>query len=62
MTNSRDQSPIEINSKKARYGCPDHYDDSDVEDGTRFEDYPIAYLDIFVEQRILNQQDAPQKK
>ena len=62
MENSRDQSPIEIHFKKARYERPDHSDDSDMGDGTGFEDLPITDLDTFTKQKTLNQQDAPKEK
>jgi len=59
MANSRAQSPTEVNFKRARYDCPNHSDDSDMEDCTGFEDLPITDLDPITKQGILNQQDVP---
>jgi len=47
MLNSCDQSPIEVNFKRARYDRPDHSDDYDMGDVTGFEDLSIADLDTF---------------
>ena len=60
--NFRDQSPIEVNFKRARHDCSDHSDDSDMEDGTGYEDFPITNLDTFTKQGTLNQQDVPIEK
>ncbi|KAJ8438651.1 hypothetical protein Cgig2_016397 [Carnegiea gigantea] len=62
MENSCDQSPIEVNFKRARHDRPTQSDDSDMSDDIRFEDLPIADLDTFTEQETLNQQDAPTDK
>ena len=62
MENSHDQSPIEVNFKRACYDRATTSDDSDRRDGTGFEDLPIADLDTFTEQGTLNQQDALIKK
>jgi len=62
LGNSCDQSPIKINFKKAHYWRPDDYNDSDMGDGTGFEDFLIADLDTFTEQETLNQQNVPTKK
>jgi len=55
MANSHDQAPIEINFKKARYGRPDHSDDSNMGDDIGFEDFPITDLQTFTKQGTLNQ-------
>ena len=47
--NSRDQSPIEVNFKRARYDRLNQSYDSDMGDGTGFEDLPITDLDTFTE-------------
>ena len=47
MANYRDQSPIKVNLKKARYGCSNYSDDSDIGNGIGIEDFPIADLDNF---------------
>jgi len=46
-SNSRNQSPVEVNFKRAHCDCPNQSDDSDMGDGTGFEDLPIADLDTF---------------
>ena len=45
IANSHDQSPIEVNFKRAHYDYPNHSDDSNMRDVTRFEDFPIMDLD-----------------
>jgi len=60
--NSHDQSPIEVNFKRARYDRPNQYDDSDMSDVIGFEDLPTAALNTFTEQGTLNQQDGPTGK
>ena len=62
MANSRDQSPIEVNFKRARYVRHNHFDDFDMGDDVGFEDFLIADWDTFIEQGTLDQQDAPTKK
>ncbi|KAJ8426979.1 hypothetical protein Cgig2_033927 [Carnegiea gigantea] len=62
MANSRDQSPIETNFKKACYERPDHSDDSNVGTIIGFEDLPIMNLDTWTKQGTLNRQDAPMEK
>ncbi|KAJ8434749.1 hypothetical protein Cgig2_001952 [Carnegiea gigantea] len=60
--NSHDQSPIEVNFRRARYDHPNQSDDSDIGNGTGFEDLPIAGLGTFIGQETLDQQDAPTRK
>jgi len=37
---SRERSPSNVNFKKARYDCPDHFGDSDGGNDTGFKDFP----------------------
>jgi len=60
--NSHDQSAIEVNFKRARYDRPNQFDDSDMGDGTRFEDLPLGDLGTFIGQETLDQQDALTRK
>jgi len=60
--NSPDQSPIEVNFKRARYDRLNQYDDSSIGDGTGFEHLLIAHLGTFIGQETLDQQDAPTTK
>ena len=55
MENSRVQSSIEVSFNRAHYDCPTQFDDSNVGDGTGFEDLPIMDLDTFAGQGTLNQ-------
>ena len=57
--NSHDQSPIEVNFKRASYDRPNQFDDYDIGDGTGFEDFPIADVGSFIGHETLDQHDAP---